>query len=103
MLTDNRIVVTIDLGDIHTCMQHSYGKIPFKNLKCTNLNIIYKVVLNTRYLPTNVSIISIVLRIELRILAMNSRAFPTISLVGWPNGSRFNKALTRRMGKPIIR
>ena len=100
MLTDNRIVVTIDLADIHTCMhtyyilmylhiyihaciiQHSYGKIPFKNLKCTNLNIIYKVVLNTRYLPTNVSIISIVLRIELRILAMNSRAFPTISVVG---------------------
>jgi len=73
---------------IHTCMhnttyiQPSYGKIPFKNLKCTNLNIIYKVVLNTRYLPTNVSIISIVLRIELRILAMNSRAFPTISVVG---------------------
>lgn len=82
------ILYTYVLTYMHTCMhnttyiQHSYGKIPFKNLKCTNLNIIYKVVLNTRYLPTNVSIISIVLRIELRILAMNSRAFPTISVVG---------------------
>ena len=63
-------------------VQHSYGMIPFKNLKCTNLNTIYKVVVNTRYLPTNVSIISIVLRIELRIFAMKRRALLMISLVG---------------------
>ena len=40
-----------------------YGKIPLKNLKCRNLKAMYIVVENTRYLPTKVSNISIVLRV----------------------------------------